>query len=67
MQGNLQQLSTAQNTQIGFMGNVPQGVTQLTGQNQQQWIGQNQYHQMQQQPQFYPHQGMQIFFNLYSY
>ncbi|XP_054085206.1 mediator of RNA polymerase II transcription subunit 12 isoform X1 [Zeugodacus cucurbitae] len=56
MQGNLQQLGTSQNTQIGFMGNVPQGVTQLTGQNQQQWIGQNQYHQIQQQPQFYPHQ-----------
>ncbi|XP_012157623.1 mediator of RNA polymerase II transcription subunit 12 isoform X2 [Ceratitis capitata] len=56
MQGNIQQLNSAQNNQIGFMGNVPQGVAQLSGQNQQQWMGQNQYHPIQQQPQFYPHQ-----------
>ncbi|XP_053952876.1 mediator of RNA polymerase II transcription subunit 12 [Anastrepha ludens] len=56
LQGNLHQLNNAPNAQIGFMGNVPQGVSQLSGQNQQHWIGQNQYHPIQQQQQFYPHQ-----------
>ncbi|XP_036340726.1 mediator of RNA polymerase II transcription subunit 12-like [Rhagoletis pomonella] len=59
-QGSLQHISNIQNNQTGFMGNMSQGVSQLSGQNQQHWIGQNQYHSIQQQQQFYPHQGRNV-------
>ncbi|XP_017476437.1 PREDICTED: mediator of RNA polymerase II transcription subunit 12 [Rhagoletis zephyria] len=60
-QGSLQHISNIQNNQTGFMGNMSQGVSQLSGQNQQHWIGQNQYHSIQQQQQFYPHQAVNRF------
>ncbi|XP_067647915.1 mediator of RNA polymerase II transcription subunit 12 isoform X2 [Eurosta solidaginis] len=54
LHGNLQQLGNTQNTQVGYL----RAVSPISGQGQhQQWIGQNQYHPIQQQQQFFAQQG----------